>query len=172
MLSYVFLLKVFMIRHLVCCKSLKSNGDIDTAVLFLAGMFISIIHENKKMTRVSYKPLCLFKTSSCNRRKRGRQKVVFKTKEAELVRLTYSTNNLLTLPDARGFEHHTTEACCRRGFWGVSVERANDLLWSCHAWTNRTTAAYCITVCRGVTYTSSRVIVNRPHRRKAAVCCI
>lgn len=84
------------------------------------------------MTRVSYKPLGLFKTSSCNSRKRGCQRVICRMKGAELDRLTYSTNDLLTLSDALGFEHHTTEACWRRGFWGVSVERANGLLGSCH----------------------------------------
>lgn len=66
MLSHVFLLKVFMIRRLVCCKSLKSNGDINTAVLFSAWVFIRSTHGNKGMTKVSYKPLCMFKTSSCN----------------------------------------------------------------------------------------------------------
>lgn len=104
--------------------------------------------------------------------KQGVRNFHFKMKRAKLDRLTYSTNDLFTLSDARGFEHHTAEPCWRRGFWGVSVVRANGMHGSCRTWTNHITLAYYITVCRGVPYTSSRVIVNHPHRRKAAACCV
>lgn len=48
--------------------------------------------------------------------KRGVSKALFKKKKKKWggrggATPTYSTNNLLALSDARGFEHHTTEAC-------------------------------------------------------------
>lgn len=56
---------------------------------------------------------------------------IVKMKLTNLNGLTNSTNDLFTLSDALRFEYQTAEPSWRRGFWGVSVKRANGLLRSC-----------------------------------------
>lgn len=169
MLSHVFLLKVFMIRRLVCCKSLKSNGDINTAVLFSAWVFIRSIHGNKGMTKVSYKPLCMFETSSCNGGEtRASETLIWKWNGRSWtdspIRQTISSHSLML-----GALSTTQQNPVDDGVSGESLWREPMVT---HHTANHITAAYCITACRGVTYTSSRGIVSHPRRRKAAVCCV
>lgn len=57
----------------------------------------------------------------------------------DLKKVTYSTDDLFTLLDGTGSEHHTAEPCWRRGFWGVSVKRANRLLASLQSSSNHIT---------------------------------
>lgn len=46
----------------------------------------------------------------------------------KLLSLTNTTDDIFTLLDGAGSEHHTAEASRLRGFWGVSVNRTNHVL--------------------------------------------
>lgn len=129
MLSHVFLLKVFMNRMFcvyVFFFFFFSSGGIYAAtrsVIWLVYWFTI----NKVFLGHTNHSVCLKPAAVMERKTTvnvGKMCKIPKLWPTWVIRcLTDATNDLFTLLDGAGSEHHAAEACWRRGFWGVSVKR-------------------------------------------------
>lgn len=96
---------------------------------------------------------------------------IVKMKLTNLNGLTNSTNDLFTLSDALCFEYQTAEPSWRRGFWGVSVKRANGLLRSCQFEPIRS-QLHIASLPVGSDLNIKQADCKPPTQKNAAVCCL